>query len=141
MPTPPIDDDCVCGHSGRDHGPRTQGMTLGAVVHAVGVCHHEGCYCGRNPLEWATVVHCSWCSTSDPVVWCVTVNSKRMMIEPEPNPAGNCEIRYDGQGAPFVIVHASPPGLFDDWTPYMPHFATCDQLLRDTKQPARTADR
>ena len=56
--------------------------------------------------------------------WAITVNKKRMPIDIEPNPLGNCEVST-GHGAPFVRVHKGPPGMLDDWTPFMPHFASC----------------
>lgn len=56
--------------------------------------------------------------------WAITANKKRMPIDIEPNPAGNCEVST-AHGAPFVTVHKGPPGMLDDWTPFMTHFATC----------------
>lgn len=98
-------------------------------AHTADLCSIADCYCGRDPLRDAIRTRCGWCSTGDPVVWVRTVNGKRMMVEPEPNPAGNCSIHYS-QGVPIVTVHKQPPGMLDDWTPYMPHIATCDQRLK-----------
>lgn len=113
--------DCRCGHSLDEHQAQEDGTA---------VCGEAGCYCGRNPLEWAQVVRCEWCTIMAPVVWCRTEKGRMMPIEPEPNPAGNSEIKFSGSGVPLVVVHGSPPGMFDDWTPYMPHHATCDMKLK-----------
>lgn len=114
--------NCRCGHDDDQHTTSTENDTA--------VCLAVDCYCGRNPLEWATVRPCEWCTTGENIVWARTEKGRRMPIEPEPNPRGNCEIRFSGTGVPLVIVHGSPPGMFDDWTPYMPHHATCDRKLK-----------
>lgn len=116
------DYSCRCGHEATEHTTTEDGATVCSV-----------CYCGRNPLEWALVQACEWCTTGVNIVWCRTEKGRRMPIEPEPNPLGNCEIKFSGSGVPLVIVHGSAPGMFDDWTPYMPHHATCDMKLRKTK--------
>lgn len=121
-----------CGHNLSSHELITE--PLDPQVYDVGSCSIDGCYCGRNPLTGATITTCGWCTTGAPVVWARTVNGKRMMIEPEPNPNGNCSISYE-RGVPVVTVHKSPPGMFDDWTPFMPHIATCDQKLRNQQLP------
>lgn len=97
----------------------------------VTVCTVSGCYCGRNPLEWVPVSTCEWCSAGVNIVWCRTAKGRAIPIEPEPNPAGNVEIIHNPAvgGVPLAIVHGSHPGMFDDWTPYMPHHATCDRKL------------
>lgn len=93
--------------------PHRNGMTSWAPV-------------ADHPLAgWPTVV-CRWCTAQTPFVWCVTSSGKRIPIEPEPNSAGNVEIiATNPHAAPFAIVHAGAPGMLDDWTPYMPHHATC----------------
>lgn len=122
------DDDCICGHPVSAHTlPITE--PGGNVAPPQQLACSE-CYCGRDMLAGAHITQCGWCATADPVVWCLTENGRRMMVQPEPDASGNCEIRWTGSGAPLVVVHGSPPGMFDDWTPYRPHFADCDQKLR-----------
>lgn len=110
---------CRCGHGDEDH----------EVTEAGTICRADHCYCGRNPMEFAKVVTCDWCSVGAPIVWCRTAKGRRMPVEPEPNPGGNCEISFS-QGTPVVTVHKGPPGMFDEWTPYMPHHARCDMKLK-----------
>lgn len=129
-------DTCVCGHLVSDHTlPITDtGRVAPPQAHACSVC-----YCGRDVLAGATATTCDWCTTQDRIVWAVTAASKakgknvRMPIQPEPDATGNVEIQWTGQGVPIAVVHGSPPGMFDDWTPYRPHHADCDMKLR--KQP------
>ena len=61
-----------------------------------------------------------------PIIWATTKNDKMMPIDAEPDPAGNVELHGD-RGVRFARVHAGPPGMFDDWTAYMPHHATCTE--------------
>jgi hypothetical protein len=114
---------CRCGHDDEQHTD--------------GVCTVTDCYCGRDPLAGRPRERCRWCSTGADIVWCRTLaNSKPIPIEPDPNPAGNVEIVAAERGVPIVQTHKGPPGMFDEWTPYMPHHATCDQKLGSPrKQP------
>lgn len=87
-----------------------------------------------HPLAGQPWSRCRWCRAETAIVWCVTANAKQIPIELAPNPAGNVEIEWVGTAnPPLAVVHAGPPGMFDDWTAYMPHHATC---ARD-KEPTR----
>lgn len=69
----------------------------------------------------------SACRACDaPIRWALTVNGKRIPLDRDPNPAGNVELQNDPPlRHPLAIVHAGPPGMFDDWVAFMPHHATC----------------
>lgn len=91
---------------------------------------------GREPRK---IAQCKWCSAGAPIIWTYTKNRdrrgnpKRMPIDALPNPGGNVELIWNDNPAsdPFAVVHAGPPGMFDDWTAYMPHHATCSRDLVD----------
>jgi len=83
----------------------------------------------EHPLAGRPTTACRWCTDATLFVWCVTAAGKRIPIEAEPNPAGNVEVQHaksaNPLAPPFAIIHAGPPGMFDDWVAYMPHHATC----------------
>lgn len=87
-----------------------------------------------DPLHHAgPVTECDWCSAATSIVWCITKNNQRMPIEAGINEAGNVEIVLPAPGSPakaLALVHAGPPGMVDDWVPYMPHHATCTRNRR-----------
>ena len=74
---------------------------------------------------------CEWCSSHVRIRWAFTKSGKRIPIEVDPNPAGNVELVDVSGSAPRAIVHGGPPGMFDDWTAYMPHHSSCERDLVD----------
>jgi hypothetical protein len=81
---------------------------------------------------------CSACRK--PVLWALTVNNKRIPLDPRPDPDGNQAAYRDGTGGYRTRQ------LKDDQEPsgyerrYMPHFATCTRRDKPaTAAPAPTA--
>ena len=60
-----------------------------------------------------------------PIFMALTRNGKAMPIDAAPDPAGNVELTFNDRARPFATVHAGPPGMLDEWEPWMPHFASC----------------
>lgn len=57
------------------------------------------------------------------VVWCITINGKRMPVDAEPGPDGNLILIDDeifGDQPPMVVNKSNP-----DVEGYTSHFATC----------------
>lgn len=91
---------------------------------------------GQHPLAGQPTTRCRWCSHHTEMVWCRTSNDKQIPIEATPDPAGNVEIVPNRNGGPpFAIVHAGPPGMFDEWVAHMPHHATCPRDLQPKGTP------
>lgn len=69
---------------------------------------------------------CSSCGAE--IIWCVTVEGKRMPVDRAPSTRGNMQLLEQGDGPPLARVAIEPfPYL------YLSHFATCPNASQHRK--------